>query len=171
MFQETVINKEDLTLFQKVLLTTDGTVTRLLELYTGEKIKVNKIEQKITVGKQFDVLQCSEKDPLLSRNILLRGSDKNYLYAESLFVFEKLSRSIQYKLLETDTPIGLLWEEERTEMYRKVIECKSEPCEIASPYFDSDPGSLMLSRTYLVFNRNQPFGMICEKFPISYFRD
>lgn len=158
-------------LFQKVLLTTDGTVTRLLELYTGEKIRVKKIEQEITIGNAPEVLCCGDNDPLLRRNILLCGSSKNYLYAESLFVFEKMSRSIQYKLLETDIPVGLLWEEEKTEMYRKVIECKSELCEISSSYFDLEPCSHMLSRTYIVFNKNQPFGMINEKFPISYFKD
>jgi len=153
------------------LLTTDGTVTRLLELYTGEKIRVKKIEQKITVGNAPDVLCCGDNEPLLRRNILLCGPAKNYLYAESHFVFEKLSRSIQYKLLETDIPIGLLWEEEKTEMYRKIIEHKSEPCETSSLYFDLEPSSHMLSRTYIVFNKNQPFGIITEKFPISYFRD
>ncbi|BBB93442.1 MAG TPA: hypothetical protein PKA28_17855 [Methylomusa anaerophila] len=42
---EFIVQSRSLSLFQKILLTTDGTVTHLLRLYTGETIRVNKIEK------------------------------------------------------------------------------------------------------------------------------
>ncbi|NOU51271.1 DUF98 domain-containing protein [Pseudoalteromonas sp. JBTF-M23] len=166
-----VLEQNDLSLFQKVLFTTDGTVTRLLELYTGEKIKVNKLDQGISTGISSQVLGCTEDDPLLRRTILLSGAAKHYIYADSVFIFEKLSTNIQYSLLQSDTPIGLLWEKEKTEIYRKIIDYKSEICEASSSHFGLEPNTPMLSRTYLVINNGAPFGVINEKFPMSYFKD
>ncbi len=162
---------ESLGLFQKILLTTDGTVTRLLELYTGEKIKVQKLEQNIRVGNVSPILNYNEEGPILYRRILLCGRVNKYVYAESALVFERLSRDIQYGLLETDIPIGLMWKQEKTDMYREVIECKIESCEKASAALGQDLDVPLLARTYLVFSERQPFGVITEKFPVTFFTD
>ena len=50
-----VLDQNDLSLFQKVMLTTYGTVTHLFDLYTGEKIKVNKIDHRISTGMSSHV--------------------------------------------------------------------------------------------------------------------
>ena len=168
---KSILAHDQLSLFQKVLFTTDGTVTRLLELYTGEQIRVNKLEQGMSMGSASRVLGCSKDDPLLRRTILLSGAEKHYIYADSIFIFEKLSTNIQYSLLASDTPIGLLWEKENTEIYRKIIDYKAELCPSSSAYFDLEPNTQMLSRTYLVISNGKPFGAITEKFPMSYFKD
>src|SRR6185369_13460096 len=90
-----VVHDPSLSLFQKVLLVTDGTVTQLIELYTSESIRVQKIENHI-VSNQIvpaDVqqsLQTDDGNAVLKRIILLCGNAKSYLYAESYFVMERL---------------------------------------------------------------------------------
>lgn len=160
-----------LSIFQKILLTTNGTVTDLLALYTGEKIRVNKITQKIFLSDTRQQLICALETPLLKRNVLLCSETKNYVYAESVFVFGLLSRSIQYQLLETDQPIGLMWKQEKLETYRDILGHKTEVSEKIASYFDIQPQTPIISRTYSIYHQNTILGTITEKFPITYFRE
>lgn len=165
-----ILKDESLSLFQKVLLATDGTVTDLLSLYAAEKIRVKKLEQKFTLSSDAEEWLYPLETPILIRKILLCGAVKNFIYAESIFNFELHSRSIQYKLLETDQPIGLLWKEERLESFREIIEYRKEPALALATHFDISPQALLLSRTYLIYHQQAVLGAITEKFPISSFK-
>ena len=160
-----------LSLFQRVLLSTDGTVTDLIALYTGEAIRVKKLEQGIRMAIAPDALRCDGQTKLLHRQILLSGVSKNYLFADSLFVFERFSQSIQEQLLNTDRPIGLMWKEERLETYREIIEQKVEPCAEIASHFDLPDSAMFVSRTYLIYQAGKPLGAITEKWPLNLFRD
>ncbi len=166
----TILQDQHLSLFQKILLATDGTVTDLLALYAGEKIKVQKIEQKFTLSGAAEEWLYPLGTPVLIRKILLCGAVRNFVYAESIFNLELHSRSIQYKLLETNLPIGLLWKEEKLETYREIIEYKTEPALTLAAYFDISPQTPLLSRTYLIYHQRNILGAITEKFPISSFK-
>jgi chorismate-pyruvate lyase len=163
------LNLQDLSLFQKILLATDGTVTDLVALYTGESIRVKKLDQAIRVETAPHELQCAEPTRLLSRKILLCGVEQNYLYADSIFVFERFSQSIQDQLLNTDRPIGLLWKEDRLETYREVINQKIEISPEIAKHFDLDPQAPLVSRTYLIYHNGKSVGAITEKWPRSFF--
>lgn len=160
----------NLSLFQKILLATDGTVTDLIALYTGEPIRVKKLEQSIREQAAPQRLQCSGPARLLIRRILLSGANKNYLFADSVFVFERFSKSIQDQLLNTDKPIGLMWKDERLEMYREIVEQKVEPCAEAAQHFELPTSAPFVSRTYLIHHNGKPLGAITEKWPLSLFR-
>ncbi|HTE43146.1 MAG TPA: hypothetical protein VK629_20150, partial [Steroidobacteraceae bacterium] len=90
----TISDPKALSLFQRILLSTDGTVTDLISLYTGEGIRVKKLVQEIRLGEAPAMLTCSGATRLLDRKILLAGPEQNYLYADSVFVFERFSTSI-----------------------------------------------------------------------------
>jgi chorismate-pyruvate lyase len=159
-----------LTLFQKVLLITDGSVTELLAMYTGEPIRAEKIEQSVKYALPPGVLECPAETRILHRKIILKGCAQGYVFAESHFIFERFSTSIQNQLLETDAPIGLLWRQEKVEMYREIIEAKVETCERTAAYFDLPGDTRILSRTYVIFQGGQRLGVITEKFPMTYFQ-
>jgi len=169
-----VVQDPSLSLFQKVLLVTDGTVTQLIELYSGESIRVQKIENHI-VGNQLaptDVqrsLQTTDDNALLKRIILLCGESKSHLYAESYFVMERLPSDMRVKLETTNIPIGLLWREARLETHREIIAYHRERNTAVATHLGIDPDAELLSRTYLLYTNRQPMGMITEKFPASYF--
>jgi chorismate-pyruvate lyase len=164
------MKNNDLSLFQKILLATDGTVTDLIALYTGESIRVKKLEQGIREQAAPPSLQCDGPTRLLVRKILLSGVSKNYLYADSIFVFERFSKSIQDQLLNTDRPIGLMWKEERLETYREIVEQTVEPCTEAAEHFALSASEPFVSRTYLIHHAGKPLGAITEKWPVSFFR-
>ena len=164
------INDEDLSDFQKILLKTDGTVTDLISIYANEKIRVIKISQKMSSSEESHDSIFPPNTQLLTRNVLLCGNNKNYIYAESVFVFERFSPSIQSKLLDTDQPIGLMWKEEKLETYRDVIAQEVEVCADVAVYFDVPSTTPIISRTYLIYYKKMILGKITEKFPITRFR-
>ena len=165
----TLIQDASLSLFQKVLLTTDGTVTQLLEIYSGSPIKVKKISQTIVNDIENTWLQLKDTDRLLKRSILLCSRDTNLLYAESYFVIDRLPKSMHQQLLETDQPIGLLWRAERMETYREISGYTRRREPDLFPHFNVGNDVEFLGRTYHIYYQQQPLGMITEKFPASFF--
>jgi len=160
---------DSLSFFQRVLLTTDGTVTDLVSLYTGEPIHITKIAQEFITSDQPQALQLPKPEMLLQREILLSGETQQYIYAQSFFVMSRMSLDMQEQLLNTNTPIGLLWKESRLETFRVIIDQHRDQQPKLEEYFDGEPGQHYLSRSYLVYHRGQPLGLINEKFPASYF--
>jgi chorismate-pyruvate lyase len=157
-------------LFEKILLVTDGTVTELLALYAGEPIKVTKLEQVLVDEMAPTLLQCSGPSTrLLRRRILLTGASRHYLYAESLLVFDRLSDFVQQQLLTTSQPIGLLWREERLESFREVVGRSIETCASIASLFGLPPEAKWVSRSYLVYQRAKPIALIAEKWPLDAF--
>ncbi|HEY6124220.1 MAG TPA: chorismate pyruvate-lyase family protein, partial [Steroidobacteraceae bacterium] len=120
-FERVIADDDSLSLPQKVLLTTDGTVTQLLEIYTGERIRVEKLEHALVTGGPAP-LGVSATEPVLSRTILLRGASRPYMYAHSWLVPSRMPRGMQETILTTDTPIGQLWKASRLETFREIID-------------------------------------------------
>ena len=165
----TLLQDESLSLFQKVLLATDGTVTQLLEIYSGSSIKVKKLSQTIVSDIDNSWLKLNTGDRLLKRSILLCNQNTNLLYAESYFVIDRLPKTMHQQLLETDQPIGLLWRAERMETYREIVGYTRAPDTSLAPYFNIKENEAFLGRTYQIYHQRQPLGIITEKFPVSYF--
>lgn len=168
--RESVLVDPLLSLFQKVLLVTDGSVTELLCIYTGQNIRARKIEQIVRAGGAPAVLGCAEDAPLLHRRIMLVDCSVNLVYAESAFVLDRLSARTRSRLLETDAPIGLLWRQEKSEMYREIVDLRIEANTSVAAHFGLSEDTRLLSRTYLLHQEGHPLGIITEKFPISSFR-
>jgi len=158
-------------LFERVLLATDGTVTDLIALFAGEPIRVQKLTQAICEGSAAPPeLDCATPSSLLVRSILLSGATKNFLYAESQFVLDRLPESIQEAMLHTDRPVGLLWKEARLETFREVIGQSIGARAAIAQHFGVPPETDFMSRTYLVHHAGRPLGMITEAWPLHSFR-
>jgi chorismate-pyruvate lyase len=166
-----IVGDTSLSLFQKVLLCTDGTVTQLLELYSGLPVTVNKLEQRLIHESHPEWLQTVTNDAVLKRAIMLRNNQQNLLYAESYFVVSRLPVTMQQQLLESNQPIGLLWRAERMETYREIVAYERKVDSTLAQQFGVATHEAFLSRTYLIFHHQKPMGMITEKFPLSYFRN
>lgn len=167
------IEPASLSTFQRVLLTTDGTVTEMLEAYLLENMKVVKLgEGLVSTVKEIPHLKLQRGTPILERKILLQGkiSHKNFLYAESIIVPERLDERFQDGLLKSKTPIGKLWLQYRVETFKEIIDSGKEPSGKLADYFLIEKDNKILFRTYLVFTDRKPVMMITEKFPETYFR-
>ena len=162
--------REDLGLFQKVLLDTDGTVTNLVSLYLNEKVVAKKLSNLLQYGEFPEFPTKRPQERILFRSVLLGTSDgKNHVYAESNFIFDRFSLFIQQRLMDTDLPVGLLWREEKFEMYREVVEQGVETSPTIAGHLGVDPTTPLLSRTYLIHHHDSVIGKITEKFAATSF--
>jgi len=167
------IDPSELSTFQRILLTTDGTVTDMLEAYLSEQMQVVKLSESIVpVAYDIPLLALKKKTEAIERKILLRGriSRKNFIYAESILIPERLDKQFRNELLKTKTPIGKIWLEQRVETFKEIVDSGKVAAHELSQYFNIEPDANMLFRSYLVFSKQQIVMMITEKFPESYFR-
>jgi chorismate--pyruvate lyase len=93
----------------RILIATNGTLTRILEVMSDEEIRVEIIDQ----GMSHDSLEIPEFRDLpsgrvLRRQILLMGRSSGvpFVAAESLIATDYLPTAIRKTLAETDRPIG-----------------------------------------------------------------
>ena len=168
--REVLLASPSVSRFQKVLLLSDGSVTELLCIYTGHEIATKKIEQHIRSGRSPQALAVGDGTPLLHRRILLTDRGIPQVYAESVFVHDALSPETARQLRDSDTPIGKLWRQERTEMYRDIIDIRLERDASVARHFNLPDDDPLLSRTYVLLQNRARLGMITEKFPYSSFR-
>lgn len=167
------IKPSNLSTFQRIILTADGTLTELLETYLCEKLQIVKLSEKAIVTDQvIEALDIPSGSELIDRKILLRGkiSRVNWIYAQSFIVPDRLEARFRERLLVSQEPIGRLWVEHRAETFKEIIESAREVAGDLADYFKIDKEERLLSRTYRVFSNRQPVMMITEKFPESYFK-
>ncbi|MBH8564645.1 chorismate lyase [Nostoc sp. CENA67] len=170
--QKCYIDPIVLSIFQRILLTNNGTITDLIEIYTSESIKVKKVSENImTLNDKLQPMQLNEGAKVLERKILLRGgiSGRNYVYAESIIALERLDEQMRESLLNTQKPIGKIWLENKVEIFKETLETGKIPAQELGHYFDIDPKENLLFRTYCVISHGNYTMMITEKFPENYF--
>jgi chorismate-pyruvate lyase len=166
------IDVSRLSMFQRVLLTTDGTVTNMLEVYAGEEIQVIKLSQEVRSSNQpLASLDMVGPYSVLDRKILLRGksSQRNLLYAESTIALDRLKRTVRNGLLKGEAPIGRLLLNCQAETFRKIMSLSKEPVGALARYFHVCPSLGMISRTYQIVMGRQPVMQVTEKFPETHF--
>jgi chorismate-pyruvate lyase len=161
------LNPKDITPFQRILLTTDGMVTEILEAYLWERMKVIKLSQDyFTLDHEISSLEIGKGCKVMQRKILLCGglSRKNHLYAESIIIPDRLEEKIRDGLLNTNKPIGLLILENRLETFREILDCGKEEAQDLADYFNIKRNDFLIFRTYRVFSNHMPIMLITEKF-------
>lgn len=166
------IDPSTLSTFQRILLTTNGTITDMLEAYFFEPIQLIKLsEELVKSDREFLPMQLKPGTEVIDRKILLRGriSRKNYIYAESIIVLNTLDEHFKNELLKNQKPIGKIWLEKRVEMFKEIIDSGKYPANELAHYFNIEPSENLLGRTYCTISNQKYTTMITEKFPESYF--
>ena len=167
------INPAQLSTLQRIVLTTDGTLTEILEAYLFEKIRIVKLSEGIvSLNRDISSLEVERGSEVIERKVLLQGkiSRKNFIYAESILVTERLEEKFKNELLHSKTPLGRLWLEHKLETFKEIIDTAEETADKLLAYFPLKPEDRVFSRTYRVFSQRQPIMTITEKFPASYFQ-
>jgi chorismate-pyruvate lyase len=163
---------DELPPFLRALLVTDGTVTRILEAYTGEPIEVRPIHQAETVLKQdVSLLELAPGQPVVERRVLLHGvsTGRNYTFAESLIRTDRLWAGLREDLLRGKLGMGEILRDRRMETHREILSFREEAAGNLSTTLGIDPGDRLLVRSYRIFHRQSPAILITEKFPVRHF--
>jgi len=156
------------TALQRVLLTSDATVVRLLEGFFGEPIRTEGLGQVTRPASPADAeLEPAGHETILCRQTLLQGSEtgRNYLYAEAWVVLDRLDPDLREGLLTTSEPIGHLLAANRIETFREVLRLGHKPAGPLGLQFGLQGGDELLSRTYRIVAGGKPIILLTEYFP------
>lgn len=154
--------------FQRVLLEANGTVTAMLEAYLSEQIEVIKLSENVVkVNLDFPNMDFKKEERVIARKVLLQGksSRRNFIYAESIILIDNMDGRFSDKLLNTKTPIGKLWSQQKVETFKEIIASGKESADGLANYFGIDPEDNLFSRTYTVSSQGKITMIITEKFP------
>ncbi|MCV2458409.1 chorismate pyruvate-lyase family protein [Streptomyces sp. ICN988] len=130
----------------RMLLTTDGTVTPMLEQMVVEPIITSQLSHDTRVSPT-DIAampQSYRHDRLTARTTQLVGAHSGtvYVHARSVLVLDALPEPLRTDLMTTREPIGRLLRKHRIESFRELLTC-SVP--------DDCPSRGGASRRYRVF--------------------
>lgn len=154
----------------RILLVTDGTVTRTLEAYFGEAIEVEVLEHAETTSESaYPQIAIAAGDRILHRYVRLLGASTRTVYAvaESVAVLEHISQAMRRKLIEEQKGIGELLREGRLETYRELLTANRT----AASRWAGDLGVAstadVVTREYRIYQGGRAVLLIREVFPGS----
>jgi len=153
--------------FLRVLLSTDGTVTKSLESYFWEPVAVINCGQSYqTLSADAPVIERRVGDRVLRRSVKLMGKKTGtcYAMATSLICTEQLSQQLRTDLDAGVMGIGELLRECGLETYREIVAIGE------GNGGESLAASDSLWRTYRIVMAHQPFIQISEFFPLAVYR-
>ncbi len=153
---------------QRVLLTSDGTLTDALEAAFLEPMTLLKIGTETSAAASgVPELDLAAGAPVMLRKILLRGgrTGATYLYAESRIVLDRLPPEFRERLTGSDVPLGRLWAEHRLETRKEILRVWRRPAAELSVHFGGAEQASLLVRSYRVFSGGRPIMLITEYFP------
>ncbi|MDH7596775.1 MAG: beta-ribofuranosylaminobenzene 5'-phosphate synthase [Methanothrix sp.] len=161
---------------QKMLLGTDGSVTSLLEVITGEPVGIETLEQRVVPATE-DVareLNIEAGEDVNYRVVRLKNvrTGETLIHAVSYTPLKRLEPGFRNDLMRADIPIGQILHKHRIESRRDITKTECEQAdERMSQLFNIFPRELMLSRRYKIIRKGEPLIAIRETFPYNMFQD
>ncbi len=162
------IDMKKLSPFQRIILTTNGTLTNVIEAIFLERMKLVKLAEKTFMNLETGgPLHLHGGETLIERVILLKGeeSQHNYLYAESHIVVDRLDQETKDDLLLRHIPIGQIWIDRQIELNKKFIHYSVEPAGEYAKHFGVEKNDVLFTRTYVVYTHRKPVFIITERYP------
>jgi chorismate-pyruvate lyase len=140
-----------------------GTVTSLLEAWTGDAIDATRVEHVRLAATASNGLGVDPGHPLILRRAVLRGraSRREYVYAETVLVPDRLPCGVAELLATTCEPIGRALSSRGVEVTRTVPE---EPIRHAGAARCANTRQALVARNYRVDTAGAPVMLIDEWF-------
>jgi chorismate-pyruvate lyase len=164
------VDPYSLTPVERTLLVIDGTVTRFLEAYFAEPIKIVNIgETRERLKKEHEFLELSKGDEVVSRRVLLRGAHTERIYASaaSLVVPQRVKAAVRKEVGDISQGLGRLLLEGRTEQYRELLWYGKEPPSELPGELRGLATEYSITRTYRILVSRKPTMMISEWFELT----
>lgn len=178
--QNQALNIQALPPFLRTLLVTDGTVTKSLEAYFWEAIRIElQSQSSIRLEQDLPLISAKKGTEVLQRDVILRGqpSDEIYCHASSYIKLESLREGLSSRLVKGEIGIGELLREVGLETYREIkdFSCGSYPIKAISPISDELEQSNSnkvetIDRVYIINVSGKAAIQITERFPLALFQ-
>jgi chorismate lyase len=159
----------------RILIASDGTLTRALGILADDEIVVQIVEQHV-VGEAPKIAGLDQLPTgrFLQRRILLNGRDsgRSFIAAETLVAIDLLPPAITATLLDTQLPIGEIMAANCLETYKEAADVwvGRPPNWVALAGYQNSE-SRVVARRYRVIADRQPVIIITEYFLRKHFQD
>lgn len=152
--RRTNIDDETFSTIERLILTHDGTVMRMLETLTERTVNVDIIGRKI-------------RDNVLHRSVTLKFPDEPdpLVWAESEIDLANLETEYAHTLRERNVGIGKMFRENRFETFRELVDFELVTDEERLPTFIESDAEALFKRTYDVYHDDTDVMTITEYFP------
>lgn len=156
----------------RLLLSTDGTVTKSMESYFWEPVSVDvHFHGNCIIEQPMPTLDLGVGDTVLKRNVVLRMIRQNrpMVFAESLVRVDRLWESVQEDLIQGRLGIGEVLNNRRTAQYRHIFNIWREPAGALAPVLHVTPECELICRSYSITTDEVTIMVITEKFILNHF--
>lgn len=156
---------------QKILLTTDGSITAILDVLYG-KITLTTLDQHFedADNEHAKLVNVPEGEEINYREVIMHRDGKPLIYAISHIPLSRCSRDVCADLVRADIPIGRILKNYNIESRREINNIFIEkPNDTLKELFKTDED--MLARDYVIINKDEILMWIKEVFPVSYFTE
>ena len=156
---------------QKILLTTDGSITAILDVLYG-KITLTTIDQHFEKADKdhAPLVNVPLGEEINFREVIMHKDDKPLIYAISHIPLSRCNDEICSDLIRADIPIGRILKNYKIESRREIKNIWIEkPNDKLKEIFGTDED--MLARDYVIINCDEILMWIKEVFPISHFTE
>lgn len=158
----------------KALLSTDGTLTLLLDAFSGESIETVLLAQHAERADAISAcatMSLGPNEATTRREVVLRTalSKRNLVYAESRIADARLPPPLRAPLMQGTLPIGMLMRSARIESFRELLDWGIHPLDEApcpNACFDATE---LVYRSYHIVVAGRPLMRITEYFPRGLF--
>ena len=156
---------------QKILLTTDGSITAILDVLYG-KITLTTIDQHFENADidHAKLVNANEGDEINFREVIMHRNGKPLIYAISHIPLFRCSREICADLIRADIPIGRILKNYDIESRREINKIyREKPNDRLKEIFKTEED--MLARDYVIIHNDEILMWIKEVFPVSQFTE
>lgn len=156
---------------QKILMTTDGSITAILDVLYG-KITLSTLDQHFEDADKdhAKLVNVDEGEEINYREVIMHRDGKPLIYAISHIPLSRCTKDVCADFIRADIPIGRILKNYHIESRREIKNIWIEkPNETLKELFGTDED--MLARDYVIINQDRILMWIKEVFPISYFTE
>ena len=169
---EKLAERVELRPLHRILLTTDGSITRILEAVEMCPVEVEAVLQEVVEAPReiAALLGIRPGEEVNHRVVNLRTPERVLVRACSYAALSRLEPEFREQAMRAEKPIGRIMAELQVESRREVLDfCVVEAGRELARAFGIAEGSLLLERRYLIVHHSQPLLYIVERFPHGLF--
>lgn len=156
----------------RLLLVTDGTVTKMLEAYLWEAIEVELLFHALIPSEQaYPEIGIKPGDVILLQKTVLRGkiTGSAYAYAVTIMRSEHFRPDIVRDLVATKKGVGEMLRDQREATFSELVSIDQDSAGEAAGVLGVDPNPPAMTRHYRLSHGGAPTIKISEIFPIIRF--
>ena len=156
----------------RIFLTTDGSITKILEAITEKEIKIETLEQKIVKAdeKIARILEIEKGEEVNFRIVNIVADNEVIGHAISYTPLSRLDETFKEDLMRADIPIGRIIRKHRLEVRREINRGGVMRADKFANIFGIRTDDFILFRNYNIIHRGEILINITEYFPLNCFR-